>query len=128
VGKYEFGFMRVPKDLYPTPAWVIGALAQHIDLADKIVWECAVGTGQMSETLKAVGAARVYSTDVVDHGYSGLDEVFDFLSAGEPKLTRFDAITSNPPYGPRGTLAEIHRGWASTNHSRNSSSPAAERF
>src|SRR2546430_1643295 len=56
MGKHERGYARVDKDLYPTPSWVVDALAEHIDLIDRVVWECATGAGQMAEALKAVGA------------------------------------------------------------------------
>ena len=59
MGKHENGFERVDRDLYPTPPWVIDALAEHVNLAGKIIWECACGTGMMAEALKANGVARV---------------------------------------------------------------------
>jgi predicted RNA methylase len=61
MGKHESGY------LYPTPAWVVEALAEHIGLAGKVVWECAAGTGTMTEALKAAGASRVYCTDISTH-------------------------------------------------------------
>ena len=38
--------------LYPTPAWVIAALAEHIDFRNLTVWEPACGDGRMAEALK----------------------------------------------------------------------------
>jgi hypothetical protein len=73
MGKHETTYERAARDHYPTPAWVIGALAEHVDLTDRIVWECAAGNGQMVEALKAAGAAKVYATDVASYGYP-LDE------------------------------------------------------
>jgi hypothetical protein len=103
MGKHETGFARIEKDFYPTPAWVIGALAERVKLAGMRVWECACGDGRMSEALKAVGAS-VYSTDIEDRGYSRLDAVLDFLVANPP--THFDKIVTNPAYGERNRLAE----------------------
>ena len=106
MGKHETGFALVERDLYPTPAWVVtDALAEHVDLADMRVWEPACGTGQMSEALKAAGAS-VYSSDVEDYGYVGLDAVLDFVARQHPNTPRFSAIVTNPPFGNRGSLAE----------------------
>ena len=103
--KHETGFERVDRDLYPTPAWAVEALAEHLDLAGKCVWECAAGTGRMAEALKAAGAARVYCTDIVRRGYP-LDSVFDFTAEGNPpRMPRIDTITTNPAYGQGNRLA-----------------------
>ena len=103
MGKHETGYARVERDLYPTPAWVVAALAEHVELRGATVWECACGDGRMAEALRAAGCARVYATDVVDRG--GQDEVLDFLSAQIPKLARPDLIATNPPFGQGGRLA-----------------------
>jgi predicted RNA methylase len=102
MGKHETGFQRIDGDLYPTPAWVVEALAEHIDLIGKTIWECAAGRGHMVEALRAAGAARVHATDVFNHGYP-LDEILDFVTAS-PKLP-FDMIVTNPPWGIGGKLA-----------------------
>jgi hypothetical protein len=95
----------VERDFYPTPAWVTEALAEHVDLAGMHVWECACGTGKMSEALKATGAS-VYSSDIEDRGYSGLDAVLDFIDGPHPDI-RFNAVITNPPFGkPHSILAE----------------------
>jgi hypothetical protein len=107
MGKHETGYARVERDNYPTPSWVVEALAEHVDLRGRIVWEMACGGGRMSEALKAAGCARVYSTDVVVNGYAGQDGVMDFLSGCTPSgLPHCDGAISNPPYGPRGKVAE----------------------
>jgi hypothetical protein len=106
MGKHETGYARIPRDLYPTPAWVIAALAEHVDFQNLTVWEPACGDGRMSEALKLAGCSRVYSTDIVDRDYAGQVEILDFLS-GEPKLPGPpDGIVTNPPFGERGKLAE----------------------
>ena len=55
MGKHETGYadIRPDKDLFPTPSWVTDALAEHIELAGKILWEPAVGSGIMAEALAA---------------------------------------------------------------------------
>src|SRR5262245_27192736 len=111
MGKHETGYARVERDNYPTPAWVIDALAEHVDLRGRIVWEPACGDGRMSKALEAAGCVRVYSTDIVN-GYVGQDRVLDFLLGRIPDLPRCDGGVTNPPFGLRGKLAEafIERG------------------
>ena len=104
VGKHETGFARIERDFYPTPAWVIEALAEHVDLAGMRIWECACGDRRMAEALKAAGTL-IYASDIEDRGYAGIDAVLDFVAAQIPKK-RCDAIITNPPFGPRGKLAE----------------------
>src|SRR5262249_38743714 len=60
--------------------------------------------GGMAAALRSAGCARVYATDIVDRG-GGQDETLDFLSAQSPKVERFDAIVTNPPFSPGGRLA-----------------------
>ena len=111
MGKHENGFERVDRDLYPTPRWPVDALAEHVNLVGKVIWECAVGTGMMAEALKANGVARVFCSDVVDHGYTGLDGLFDFVSDTPSNSQRLDGIITNPPYGLRNTPGgNVHRG------------------
>ena len=66
MGKHETGYARVERDLYPTPAWVIAALAEHLELRGLTVWEPACGDGRMVEALRAAGSAHVYGSDVID--------------------------------------------------------------
>src|SRR5215469_11417907 len=68
MGKHETGYARVERDLYPTPHWVVSALAEHIDLRGLTVWEPACGDGRMAEALRLQGCARVYTSDIVDRG------------------------------------------------------------
>jgi hypothetical protein len=103
MGKHETSYARVERDLYPTrERWVTEALLAHVDLAGRSVWEPAAGKGDMAEVLKADGA-DVHCSDIAAYGYP-LDAVCDFTRATAPR--RFDAIVTNPPGGPRNTLAE----------------------
>ena len=104
MGKHETSFERVERDLYPTPAWVVDALAQHVDLAGKVIWEPAAGTGSMVKALRATGAARVIATDIVQRDYP-LDYTFDYTSERNPKLPRIDLTVTNPPFGQGNRLA-----------------------
>jgi predicted RNA methylase len=110
MGKHGIEYARVERDLYPTPSWVIGALAVHLELRGLTVWECACGDGRMAEALRLQGCARVYCTDIVERG-AGQDQTFDFVSAQMPGLERPpDLICTNPPFGKGGsTLAESSR-------------------
>lgn len=100
MGKHETSSARVERDHYPTPGWVIDALAQHFPLRGLTVREPACGEGRMVEALKAAGA-DVYATDIVV-GYAHQNGVADFLSAPVPDdLPRCDWIVTNPPFGPR---------------------------
>jgi hypothetical protein len=104
MGKHGTEYARVERDFYPTPHWVVAALAEHVDLRGLTAWECACGDGRMAEALRLAGCARVYATDIVDRG-NGQDEVFDYLSAQEPKLEDYHATITNPPLGTGGRLA-----------------------
>jgi hypothetical protein len=104
MGKHEISYPRVDRDFYPTPDWVVEALAEHLDLAGRSVWEPAAGDGRMSEALKVAGAT-VYSTDIADRGFSDFNGTFDFLSDRNPVMPRFDLIVTNPPFGQGGKLA-----------------------
>jgi hypothetical protein len=105
MGKHETGCARVERDLYPTPPWVVSALAEHVDLRGLTVHEPACGDRRMAEALLLAGCARVYTSDIVDYG-AGQNEVLDFLSAQMPNLEQPpDAIITNPPFGQGGRLA-----------------------
>lgn len=100
------GFARVPAELYQTPAWVVDALAEHVNLNGLAIWEPACGEGQMVRALEAHGA-HVTATDLMEHGFEGQADVLDFtdeLPAGVPMFF-FDSIITNPPYGQGGRTA-----------------------
>jgi hypothetical protein len=100
MGKHGDEYARVERDDYPTPAWVIGALAEHVKLRGWTIWEMACGKeGRMSEALKAAGCARVYSTDI-SNGYAGQDEVLDFLSGRLPQPTTLRRVDNQSAFRP----------------------------
>lgn len=113
------GHARVPADLYQTPGWVLDALAEHVSLTGRVVWEPACGGGQMVRALEAHGA-QVFATDLLDQGFGDMAATFDFTSeaqgvtyfGGEKVLDWFDDVITNPPYGAQGRTAEkfIERG------------------
>jgi hypothetical protein len=97
MGKHGTEYDRVERDHYPTPSWVIDALAEHVELANRRIWECAAGDGRMARAL-VVHGARVFATDIKRH--SSLDSAFDFLTPGFPDgLGRCDGIITNPAWG-----------------------------
>jgi hypothetical protein len=103
VGKHETGYERMPRDFYPTPAWVTEVLAEHVELAGKRILEPACGDGRMAEALRSAGA-RVCATDIEDRGYSRLHRLLDF-TAPMPMGLPPDGIVTNPPGGERNQLA-----------------------
>src|SRR5262245_14477871 len=110
MGKHERGYQRVPRDLYPTPAWVIDALAQHVNLDGVRVWEPACGGFQMVNALRNHGA-KVWPSDIAFPAcYARYSprwlkaHTLDFAS-NAPNRRRFGLIVTNPPFGPRGSLA-----------------------
>lgn len=109
------GFERRAADLYETrERWPVDVLAEHIDLRERHVWECACGTGLLVRHLETHGA-HVSATDIVEYSGIRMLGTFDFTSEGPcPWLPpgRVDLICSNPAYGPQGKTAEafIRRG------------------
>lgn len=105
MGKHERGYTRVERDHYPTPAWVTEELLKHFDVGGMTVWEPAAGNGEMATVLKRV-AKTVCCTDIAHRDFE-LYGVLDFTQAERPPSRRPPfAIITNPPFGPRGRLAE----------------------
>ena len=107
VGKHQTGYPRVDRDHYPTPAWPVAALADHVDLAGRKVWEPATGSGSMARALVGLGAS-VFCSDIIEYGYP-LDAIFDFTVLGRdpPNLPKCDLVITNPAFGRCGKLAEL---------------------
>jgi len=103
MGKHEISYVRVERDLYPTPRWVTEALLAHINLNRLMIWEPAAGKGDIVKVLRDSGA-RVVTSDIADYGFF-LDALIDFTSGQVPPAP-FTAIVTNPPFGHRNTLAE----------------------
>jgi len=62
---------------------------------DNNIWECACGTGTLSDVLKEYGYT-VASSDIIDRGYPGT-QLINFLVIPETFLFKGDILT-NPPY------------------------------
>ena len=61
MGKHGTGYARVGRDHYPTPYWVIAALAEWLELRGLTVWEPACGDGGMAAALRQQSCARVHN-------------------------------------------------------------------
>lgn len=84
---------RAEYDYYATDPFAIDVLLDDAGFKPSHnIWECACGTGHLSEKLKARGYS-VWSTDLINRGYG--DDNFDFLTYSKP--WHGDIIT-NPPY------------------------------
>lgn len=90
---------READDFYCTSPEAIDKLISTKSSPLDRVWECAAGTGHLSERLKHYGY-EVYSSDIKDRGYP-LDRQLDFLTATKADVPfegyLFDILT-NPPY------------------------------
>lgn len=87
---------RQKDDYYATDPVAIDKLLT-VEKPYPIIWECACGEGHLSERLKHFGYI-VYSTDLIDRGYSS-GEGFDFLKMTSlPKAIINCDILTNPPY------------------------------
>lgn len=84
---------REPNDFYATDPIAVDKLVGSIGFIQSVVWECACGTGCLSERLKQY-CHGVVSTDVIDRGYG---QVQDFLLAKEMP-SGCSCIITNPPY------------------------------
>jgi len=68
-------------------------LLMEVEKFSPAIWECACGEGHLSKELER-GGYQVYSTDLIDRGYGGVQ---DFLKSDAPPFPGFDIVT-NPPY------------------------------
>lgn len=91
---------RVKNDYYATPPTATRQFLERLqndglELKGSIL-EPATGGGHMSDVLKEFyGEGSVTSTDLVDRGYSKLDDVKDFL---EDEFEKYDNVITNPPF------------------------------
>ena len=85
---------REKNDFYATQPEAIDKLVGAIkNMLPKKVWECACGTGCLSDRLKDFGY-DVVSSDLIDRGYG---DVANFLKTIEMP-TDCNCIITNPPY------------------------------
>jgi hypothetical protein len=102
MARRESGFAKRSLSFYPTPKWVVHALNEIIPLKDKLIWECACGSGEPADAIRECGG-DVFASDIHDHGYAHLNALHDFLGDNPPpQMPPFHGIFTNPPYGERG--------------------------
>lgn len=83
-------------DYYPTHPKITNLLIDREEFKGNI-WECACGSGSMSEVLIRDGGYDVISTDLIDRGY-GISGV-DFLDDNNiDRFGKIDNIVTNPPF------------------------------
>lgn len=94
---------RKDEDFYPSPFEVTEALLNNMTFSRggvKLkVHECACGTGDMAEVIKAHGY-DVVSTDLIDRGYGA---TLDFLTLAQPLAP---VVITNPPFNLAGEFIE----------------------
>jgi hypothetical protein len=101
----ESGHERSDFDFYPTEPWITRGVLEKLTLRGEVA-EVACGDGAMARVLRDAGY-RTWATDIHDHGYDGLDGLYDFLDTPplDPECG-IRTIFTNPPFGERGKLAE----------------------
>jgi hypothetical protein len=80
------GYARRANEDYPTPAWVVGAIAVYLLKRGLRIWEPAAGHGALAAALIAEGFQVVATTD-------------DFFLRTRAPHPHIEAIVTNPPYG-----------------------------
>ena len=94
------GYAKRPNEFFPSPPWIIDALAEHVKIDGLSVWEPAAGGGDMARALVACGAS-VRETDLIpEERPRSFDRAasVDFLSARQPVESGIEAIITNPPF------------------------------
>jgi hypothetical protein len=85
---------RRKDDFYATiDTDVTEGLLKRISFGDRKIHECAVGTGEMAEVIKAYGY-DVVASDIVDRGYPGT-MVIDFRQLAQRAAP---VVITNPPF------------------------------
>lgn len=94
---------REPLDYYATDPKAVDLLLEK-ETFNNHIWEPAARGGHIAERLIARGY-DVFSSDIYDHGFAGLNAKIDFLSIADDKINTHDIVT-NPPYGHAAEFVE----------------------
>ncbi len=86
---------REANEHYVEPEWCSKRLFED-EIFSGQIWDPCCGFGRISESAVAYGHPHVYSSDIVDRGYSGLNEIADFLKCNDQRAT--PNIVCNPPF------------------------------
>ncbi len=95
-------------DDFPTPPWATRALIEQVlkkavgltDLHQMSVWEPACNRGYMAKPMSEY-FKTVYATDVVNYGWSGQQQEWDYISTMMPNCigtNDVDMVITNPPF------------------------------
>lgn len=88
-------------DDFPTPPWMTRALMKYLGErgihTGGEVWEPACNRGYMAMPLAEV-FRTVRTSDIMDYGWAGQQEIVDFLFPAPPIFTAPDWIITNPPF------------------------------
>lgn len=99
----QSGYETIKNHFYETPSWVTRALLRRYNFSGMSVWEPAAGGHKIARVLVDNGA-DVWTSDIETYGTQH-DQEFDFLDDDRQDYDIFDAIVTNPPYGPQNALA-----------------------
>lgn len=88
-------------ELYETEEWATRALLRNIYIRGKEVWEPCAGNHKIANVCREAGAI-VITSDIVEYDKKH-NFIVDFFINDE--FYNYDAIITNPPYGPGNTLA-----------------------
>lgn len=92
-------FARQRNELYETPHWAVEVLLRHLPtLTGWRIWEPAAGNHRIADIL-TINGARVTASDIEIYERTHT-AIFDFLNSYIPPAVDFEAIITNPPYGP----------------------------
>lgn len=86
---------------YVEPHWCSERLFAEEKFEGQI-WDPCCGFGRIPDAAMAAGYS-VYATDIVNRGYRGLDECFDFLKHNDQEAS--PNLVFNPPFKIAGTFA-----------------------
>ena len=91
---------REDNDFYATDPIAIDILLKDFNVlkycTNKVIWECAAGTGNLSNRLIELGY-DVYSTDLIDRGCENIKPGIDFLKCTQLP-NNCNIILTNPPF------------------------------
>jgi hypothetical protein len=94
-------------DFYPTPTDVIERMLENVDVQDKVILEPHVGTGNLVNALKALGAKEVIGCEKDERLYKISATCCrmigtDFLNVTSEQISHVDMIIMNPPFSSGG--------------------------
>lgn len=86
---------REVNEHYVEPEWCSERLFDEEPFVGQI-WDPCCGFGRIPASAEKWGHKHIYSSDVVDRGYAGLNEIIDFLKCDDAQAS--PNIVCNPPF------------------------------